>query len=57
MNQHEFKEAIKINGVAMSFGPHHYAYYEYKDSWRESASITNLYLKELLHRVTQNESN
>ena len=57
MPQHQFTEAIKINGLRMSFGPVFYAYYEYKDTWRESASITNLYLHELIHRLEANEKN
>lgn len=57
MHKHEFKEAVKVNGVSMSFGPVFYAYYKYRDTWRESASITNLYLLELLHRMAANDKN
>ena len=56
MKQHNFTTFITINDIEYSLGPVFYAYYKHKDIWKESASITNLYLQELKQRTQHNES-
>ena len=56
MPQHNFTTFITINDIEYSLGPIFYAYYKHKNIWKESASITNLYLQELKQRTQYNES-